>query len=154
MKNKRNTYILLVVVLIIWGLIAYKIISSLSSDDAEIPQQNTDVSFHPKPLKKADTFNIKTHERDPFLGTIEKPKKPSKPRVIHKEPEIEIPISYSGFIKDQNTGQKVFFVHINNQQYLMKVNEVIDNVKLVKGNENEITVSYNKNRKTIKLTPQ
>lgn len=153
MKNKRNTYILLVVVLIIWGLIAYKIISSLGGNDVVVLQQNTEVSFNPKPIQETDTFSIKADYRDPFLGTIEKPKTISKPRVI-KPQEIEIPINYSGMVRDQNTNESIFFVHINNRQHLMKINNVVDSVKLVKGNEKEITVNYNKKNKTIKLNPQ
>ncbi len=150
MKNKRNTYILLGTVLIIWGLIGYQIISSLNPKEVISSKQELDVSFHPKPIKEQDTFSISKNSRDPFLGTIERPKvRKSKP--IKKQPvEIEIPISYSGLVVDENTKEKIFFIHINNNQHLMNINDVVEEVKLLSGNENEIIVSYKNKRKTIK----
>ena len=150
MKNNKKTYFLLGVVAIIWGLIAYQIISSMSTDKVATPQQKLDVSFNPKPIKEQDTFSISINNRDPFLGTIERPKV-KKPKPIKKQPvEIEIPISYSGLVVDQNTKEKIFFVHINNNQHLMNINDVVDEVKLLKGNENEITITYKKQKKNIK----
>lgn len=152
MKNKRNTYILLGVVAIIWGGIAYQIISSLSADDEIVSQQQEfEVSFNPKPIKELETFSVSARNRDPFLGTIEKPKVKRTKKKIKKQPqEISIPISYSGLVIDENTKEKIFFIHINNNQHLMNINDVIDEVKLVRGNENEVVISYKKQRKTIK----
>ena len=149
-KNNNKTYFLLVAVLIIWGLIAYQIISSLNPTEVITTSQELDVSFNPKPMKKQDTFSITENNRDPFLGTIEKPKV-TKPKTIKQQPtEIEIPISYSGLMVDKNTKEKIFFVHINNNQHLMNINDVIDDVKLLSGNENEVIISYKNKRKTIK----
>lgn len=144
---------LLGVVAIIWGGIAYQIISSLSSDDEIVPQQQgLEVSFNPKPIKEQETFSISASNRDPFLGTIERPKVKRPKKKVKKQPpqEISIPISYSGLVIDENTKEKIFFIHINNNQHLMNINDVIDDVKLVRGNENEVMISYKKQRKTIK----
>ncbi|UOB17896.1 hypothetical protein [Abyssalbus ytuae] len=154
MKNKRNTYLLLILVIVIWGIIAYKIISSLGNNSTPAgPEQKFEVSFNPKPVKGIDTFSIKANYRDPFLGTVEKPKSVivSKPKTT-QPPEIEIPVSYSGFIKDKKTREKIFFVHINGMQHLMKANKEINGVKLVSGNDKEITVLLNKKRKIIKIS--
>lgn len=153
MKNKRNTYLLLTLVLIVWGMIGYRIFSSLGAGNESVVQKNIAVSFRPKPIKEQDTFSIHTFTRDPFLGTFKaKPviTKKSKPLVVKKE--ILWPtISYSGFMGDAASNQNIFFVSINNTQYLMKPNDLMQEITLIKGTSKEITVRFQKQKKVIPI---
>ena len=71
MKNKKNIYILLPAVILIWGLLGYRIFSGLKpSNTAE--EKLTVRAFKPQELKESEPFTISTDYRDPFLGTYKK----------------------------------------------------------------------------------
>lgn len=147
MKNKTKTYILLTLVLGIWGVIGYRILSVANPTLPDIAQQNGDVNFKPKTRIENDTFSIKTVNRDPFLGTLLIKKKSKPRRTKPKEPFIWKPVIYHGIISNQNSKTKVYIVSIDNQQHLMKLGQVVNEVKLIRGNKNSIIVSYKGDRK-------
>lgn len=151
MKNKTKTYVLLILVLAIWGVIGYRIFSAVNPSTPEISQQHLDISFRPQTYHKVDTFSISTVNRDPFLGTliVEKKKIPKKTR--GKTIEWK-PINYHGTISKKDANPNIFIVSIDGKQYLMKKGQVFNDVKLVKGNSNQITVSFQGIRKTIERT--
>tara|TARA_R110001583_G_scaffold173091_1_gene326922 strand:+ start:91 stop:546 length:456 start_codon:yes stop_codon:yes gene_type:complete len=151
MTNKTKTYILLAFVLGIWGVIGYKIISTINPETPDIAKAKFNISFTPKTNTVLDTFSIQTTERDPFLGTINTKKKSVTKKI--KKPEIVwIPILYHGSVTKQASKNKVFVISIDEEQILMKVGETIMEVTLIKGTTNEITISYKGNRKTINKT--
>lgn len=153
MKNKTKTYILLAVVLGIWGTIGYKIINGISSDVPQLASQEFDNTFKPKSVVEAETFSIQHIERDPFLGTLTSTKK-KKPRVIFNSTQklnmTNKIITYSGLIQKQSTTDQVFVINIDNNQYLLKKGQTADGIKLVRGNAKQIVVRYNNKLQTIK----
>ncbi len=154
MKNKTKTYILLILVLGIWGTIGYKIIAGLNPDAPEQVENDISVSFIPEKIKKTDTFSIQTTERDPFLGTLTRSNKPraettKKTKQVKEENALQI--TYQGLVKKQNSSQQVFVVTVNGKQHLLKQGQTVDDVKLEKGNAKEIVVSNNNKQQTIKL---
>ncbi|MDD7886050.1 hypothetical protein [Flavivirga sp. 57AJ16] len=153
MKNKTKTYVLLALVLGIWGIIGYRIVSTINPVAPDVVQQGFEVAFNPKAQIEVDTFSIQPVNRDPFLGTLlvkKKPKrtfkKPTQPKVVW------LPVLYHGSISKQDTKTKVFIVSINGQQNLMKIGQTIHGVKLIKGNSNSVTLTYKEARKTIQKT--
>lgn len=154
MKKNTKTYILVAVVVLIWGLIGYKVLSTVNHE-SEKASLAVVSEFKPVPIKKKDTFSIVADYRDPFLGTIKKPvvktiKKTSKPK-IKKEAVPEINVLYTGHITDSNTKEKIFFVSINGQQQMMSINNTINEVTLISGNKSKIKVKVQKKVKTISL---
>ncbi|ULC57931.1 hypothetical protein MBM09_08355 [Flaviramulus sp. BrNp1-15] len=153
MKNKTKTYVLLAAVLGIWGVVGYKIISTINPPEPEIVTQNFDMAFSPNINTQVDTFSIQKVNRDPFLGTfLGSNKKKSTQKTSNKSKENWVPVIYHGSISKQNTKNKVFIVSINGQQYPMKMGQSINEVKLIKGNSDNILVSYKGERKTIAKT--
>jgi len=142
-------------VLGIWGTIAYKIINGISSEKPGIIAQNFDTTFNPKTKKVMDTFSISAVERDPFLGTLstksQVTKKKSGNRSAKDTSTPSLNITYGGLIQKQNSKAKVFVVNINNQQYLLKKGQTINDVKLINGNKESIVVRFNGKSQTIKL---
>ncbi len=139
---------LLGLVLIIWGIIGFKVVKTLSSDEDPLPAPKP-VSFDPKPLVKKDTFSLLANYRDPFLGTLpKKEQKPSKKQVT-KQPVQKRNIVYSGSVARTGDSKTLFFVTIDGQQHLMSKNEQADGVKLVTGNGEEIKVRYGGITETI-----
>lgn len=151
MNNKAKTYILLVTVLAIWGIIGFKILTTLNPDAPNMMPQNDMVAFKPKTNIAVDTFSVQLTERDPFLGTLyikKKPKAKTK-RVKPKEALVWAPIIYHGAIAKQQSKTQVFVISINGQQNLMKVGQEVNGIKLVKANAKEIRVTYKGEKKTI-----
>lgn len=154
MNKKRNTYILLAAVLVIWGLIGYRVLRTLSPEREPSPDTGQSVTFNPRAFKKQEAFTVAVHERDPFLGTMMRPKKkPARKPVVQTEipPEMEVPVYYAGMVKDDKSREKIYFVQIDGMQQLMRINDEINGVKLVRGDPKEITVLYNGKRKTIPI---
>ena len=116
-------------------------------------QQGFEVAFNPKTNTEVDTFSIQIVNRDPFLGTLLVKKKPKKKFKKPTQPKVVwVPVLYHGSISKQNTKTKVFIVSINGQQNLMKIGQTIHEVKLIKGNNHSVTVTYKRARKTIQKT--
>ncbi len=136
---------------IVWGLIGYMIIAGIDSDMPEAPKQNQNLVFSPKTNKEVDTFSIQNIIRDPFLGTLTSKKKYTNKTPKHKNFNTKnLNIAYKGLIQRQNSSEKVFAVHIENTEYLLKKGQVISKVKLISGNGKSIKILYNNSYQTIK----
>ncbi|MGP1994244.1 hypothetical protein D9V96_020355 [Zobellia laminariae] len=154
LKKSYKTYFLLSLVLIVWGLLGYEIIKTINPAEDNSPTLTTSEKFVPKTIKERDTFSITANYRDPFLGTITNENVAKKPK-IKRVKKIEAPskqVSYSGFITETNTGNKIFFITIGNQQHMMSLGEVQDSVKLISGNKETVKIRYGNVSKTIPLS--
>lgn len=156
MKKQNKTYVLLAVVIGVWGIIAFKFINGVSPKTQEIVQVTSDQIFIPKQIKERDTFAILADYRDPFLGTVQAPKKVTSKknttRVIKKEVVPTKSILYTGFITDKGSKQKIFFVTVEGQQQMMSINDTFQEVKLVRGTKTSIRVKYDGRTQNISLT--
>ena len=154
MKKKQRTYLLLGLVLIIWGILGFKVIATLGLEE---PPKEVVVLDKPYnlmlPIKKRDTFAIAANYRDPFLGTLPKSKKSKK--VVKKKVSKPKPpkknIVYSGSVAQNGTENRMFFVTINGQQHIMHKDQKINEVTLVWGSPESIKVKYPGHTETILL---
>jgi len=149
LKTKKKTYLLLVLVIAVWGTIAYKIIVALNPEVPEVQPQAFVSNKNYKIETAIDTFSIATVNRDPFLGTYtvkKTPKSKAKPKV---KPVQWMPITYHGSIK--NGESQMFIVSINGKQQLLKKGQVKDEVKLLRGTATTVTMRYKNASKTFKL---
>lgn len=148
-KNIR-TYVLLAVVAIIWGIIGFKVVNTVSPDTPEKVSSES-VGFKPiTPLKK-DTFGITAQYRDPFLGTWPKKKKGNPTAMAKKNIAPKRNITYTGSIANKDQKKNIFFVTIEGKQSLMKIGQTVNEVKLVSGSAKHIRVRYNGRAETITL---
>jgi type II secretory pathway component PulC len=155
MSKKGKTYILLAVVLGIWGTIGYQIFIKFSPVETSIVATNSDVNFTPKKVIEEDTFSINSEHRDPFLGKPYRQKQVSKTKksTTAKKDSIVFPsIAYKGVISKQQSSQNIYIISINGQQQLFKVGKTIQDLKLLKGNKKSVIVSFKGKRKTIDVT--
>lgn len=150
MKNKTKTYLLLALVLTIWGLIGFKVLSTINPNITKINIKE-ELVFTPRNNVVQDTFSIKTAVRDPFLGTIHVKKKVLNKTEIsnHKEILIWIPIIYHGMVSKKEGKEKIYVVSIEGQQSLIKIGQDIGGVKLLSATNSEIVVSYRGKKKAI-----
>ena len=145
MKSKKKTYILLVVVLIIWALVIYQFFSLRQPQTAAIAST---ISYELKPLqiKQRDTFSIKANYRDPFLGGLYNPQ--TEKSAVNRHPKKVKPavlwpeIIYKGIVSDSKDRKKVFMVLINGTPHFMKEKDIQIGVKLTSGNRKFIKVAY------------
>lgn len=140
---------LLILVLSVWGTIAYKIISAVNPDLPEIQQQEFAVNSNYRVDTKVDTFSITTVNRDPFLGTFLK--KPQKNKLIEKAVQWK-PVQYHGTVKRGK--DQMFIVSINGKQHLLKKGQSKDSIMLVYGNSKRITMRYKNTSKTFFINQQ
>ncbi len=137
----------------IWGIIGYRIITTINPSKPKIENQYFDVAFNPKNNTKVDTFSIQTVNRDPFLGTLLVSNKTRISKKNTSKVKVNwIPVTYHGSISKQDAKNKVFIISIDGKQYPMKVGQTVNEVRLIRGYTNAVLVSYKGERKAIKKT--
>lgn len=159
MKNKKSIYILLPVVLFIWGAVMYQFFSFASPEET---QQLSSNKFRIKPLKitERDTFSINVNYRDPFLGKTYAPKKNDSlkkntpktnktPKIV--EPIVWPTIIYKGIVSDTKDKTKIYMLVIRGQTFLMKKGETENDIFLKDGDRESIYVKYLGNLNLIML---
>ena len=144
MKNKKNIKVLLPLVVIIWGILIFKIVDAFRPDDVNF-KQGVVSSFKAPSVKEKEQFNLKAVESDPFLETpYTKSSKKNKTSIKRVENETPWPsIQYLGLVSDNNSKSKIFIVSINGQQQLLGTGETTQDVKVIKGNSESVTLKFN-----------
>jgi len=146
MTKKQKTYLLLTLVIIIWGFIGIYIYKYLNPD---IPLVNatSKVKFTPKKvISKQTTFTISKY-RDPFLGKIVAT---TQKTGISKDQKVDFPqVIYHGSIKGNR--KNAYIISINNQQEILKVGQSFQQVKLLQANSKRIIVRCKSITKSISL---
>lgn len=156
MKNKKNIYILLPIVLLIWGAVLYQFFSFATPEINE-KEENQSFNLGPLHLKKRDTFAINVNYRDPFLGKMYGPvSKKTYRKTIKKltEPKEEIvwpQLVYKGIVSDTKNKVKVFMLIINGKTFLMKPGALENEVLLKNGNKDAVQVVYKNEQAVIPL---
>lgn len=149
MKNKRTIYILLPVVLAIWGLVIYEFVSFGSADQI-VPEASSNWVIQPLTFKEPKKIIIETNYRDPFLGTLyvptknaTEPKKIKKSKIVKTAPELVWPsIEYKGVVSDNKEMKKIFLLIINGKNCFMSVGDTSNGIFLKSGDKESIYVKY------------
>lgn len=159
MKNKKNIYILLPLVLFVWGAVLFQVFSFAKSDEI-IPLTNSEFKIKPLKINKRESFAIDINYRDPFLGkmyvaqtvtkaktNISKSTKEPKP----KETLVWPTIVYKGMISDTKEKTKIFMLIIDNKNYYMKIGDTENEIFLKTGDKESVYVKYKGNLNLIML---
>ncbi len=152
LKGKKGLYILLPLVVFIWAAIIYQVTDAFSDNDPVITRTTT-MKFSKIEGKERDQFTISDVERDPFLGTLYKPKKEPVKKVAPKIKKPPIPwpsIRYKGLVTGEK-GTAIFLIEINGVDQLMKHNDVLSEVKLIKGTSLWVQLRYKGKTKRFKI---
>ena len=163
MKNKKIAYLLLPLVIFIWGAIAYKIIRNyLGNNSPEILFNQNENIIQSK--NKIDTFSLLLNYPDPFLKnqvasnyqpSNNNPQKTTtnKTTTANNKKEnnpVKWPtILYCGNIKNKNNNKICSIIKINGTENIMYVGEVCNEVRLVKVFKDSVIVNYKNQNKTI-----
>jgi hypothetical protein len=147
MKNRKNIYILLPIVLFIWGAVMYQFFS-FSNNGVDIKLVSNRFEVKPIDIKEIDTSFITVNYRDPFLGkaynpsnNVVKKKKTTKqkPKVL-EEIFVWPKILYKGIVSDTKDKTKVFMLIIEGQTFLMKIGDTQKGIFLKEGDRESIYV--------------
>lgn len=164
MKNKKLTYILFPIVIIIWGLVIYRIFF----EGRTKPENITPVV---KPVIKTDAkeeqkaYRLIANYRDPFLNEI----KTSVIEIKQEEKKEEVnqrssnlrrrrtsisrirwpEIKYGGFIEDDQNQKFTILLNIKNRDYLAHEGDTVDQIFIKEFHKDSIIVVYNNEEKTL-----
>lgn len=142
LKNKNTLIFLFPVVVIIWGIVIWKVVGSFTDEIQVLPIPNH-VDKKVVQIIPKDTFSLIEMDNDPFLGVAyNKPKTPTK--VTGKAPvEIEWPpIEYLGLVSDTDVSSRIHVLMIEEQQHLMETGTEVDGVKLVMSRQDGVILKY------------
>ncbi len=142
MKNKKNIKILVPIVVLIWGLVIYNIVDAFSSEDMAM-LKNTASTFKAPEVHKKEAFALLPIARDPFLGTMyHKPKAKKTTRKTIRQEIVWPSIKYEGFISGTSKKTSVYLLNINGQQHLVKKGDTLQNIKVIRGNQENLKLKY------------
>jgi hypothetical protein len=164
MKNKKSTYLLAAAVLIVWGLILYRVFGAMGDNEPDEPSISA-------PLKKEayndyaiprDTTHLLLNYRDPFgmvaaKDTTSHKHNPAGPAQAAQH--IAAPamnwdfIRYVGYIRNPDSKKLVAMVHLNGTELMMSEGESNGSLKLIKNLRDSIRVNYQGKTKYIPLKP-
>lgn len=156
-KNKTSMYVLVPIVIGIWGYIGWKIYDGLKGKDAvNIPALGSAAPATKENVP--DTFQLVANYRDPFLGKAEVPhvantggtsvkkqdKTPQKPAapVAAGWPAV----TYGGMIQKKQ-GPPFALVTVAGQSHLVKAGEKAGDVVVLSVSRDSIQVGWGKERR-------
>lgn len=157
MKNKKLIYILIPLVMLVWGLIFYKIylkIKGPADDDIKIYSVGKEIIVD----NQVDTIKLMLYYRDPFLSysfhlvsrrtpgfgsSLLNSDKKKKPDFIWPE------IKYDGMIVNSKTKRKTGLINFEKSSLLVQEGDLVKGYKIVKLFADSVIISYSKNKKTF-----
>jgi type II secretory pathway component PulC len=161
-KNKKITYILLPLALLIWGIIVYKIFFYTADEENGVFLSQTEKIKTTTQIAQ-DTFDLQLNYQDPFLKNVanttvqrqtgsEMPKSQEpKPAPKTVEKTVVFPaLRYEGIVKHISRGKALAIININGKSKFVQTGETVDNIKLEQVYNDSIIVSYEKQYKTIR----
>ncbi|WP_257667128.1 hypothetical protein [Parapedobacter tibetensis] len=158
--KKKLTYPLLAVVLVLWGLIFYRIFSGLSGSEPVDPVSKVAPPTEPQ-REKVEDDSLLLNYRDPFLGNMMEDAIDSADEELYAdeyvEPEPYIDwsmVQYYGSVNNTKDGKTVALVSINGREYMLKPGETVDGYTLLSKTGNSIMVSHQGQVGTIAMQGQ
>lgn len=157
MKKKINI-LLIIIVLALWGGVAYKVINRFFSSEGEVFMIEDYNHESDLMISERDTFIINSINRDPFLDEMisvnkEKPilkKDGNKQFKKISKPITKIPfpiIYYYGYIKSKE--KELVLLKINGQLKKMRLNETSEGIKIKKIFKDSVFVVVNGETKSF-----
>ena len=151
MKNKKLTYFLGLVVLIVWGMIIYRVFNAVSGGDDSEPVtavKGVKEAYNDFTIPK-DTTHLLLNYRDPFGLTKQKDTtRQITRRSVDRKPAALIKsmdwgfIRYSGYMLNPGTKKLIALVTINGQNTTLAEGQTKYEVKLIRNLRDSIKISF------------
>lgn len=157
MKNKSVTYLLIGVVVLIWGLVVYRIFSAVSEGESGSSPIATFKSEKKAKVVQDDTFELILDYRDPFLGKISVASflegEVQQTRKTQKKQSFSAPIAptsaidwsfvtYLGAINSKKPGKEIGMFRLHGNEVMMKVKESRGEITVLKITKDSAYIQY------------
>jgi len=157
-KNKKLTYLLGLIVLVVWGMIIYRVFEAIGGGD------DNNASIATKPIKEAyndfsipkDTTHLMLNYRDPFGLTRQRDttqriaRRPAERKAVAVVKPMDWGfIRYSGYMLNPGTKKLIALVSINGQNTTLAEGQTQYHVKLIKNLRDSIKISFQGKTKFI-----
>ncbi len=171
MKNKKTTYLLVILTVVVWGAIIYRIIDHIHGSN-DVPRSSLLIPDTEPLFSEIDTaYTLKLNYKDPFLkggnsytrtatGTKKEPVRQSnniRRRIYQSnQPKVETKktdwpdIQFSGIILNEKTNEKLGLVQVKTESFLFRVNETRNEIQLLELYPDSVIVKFQNEVKTIK----
>ncbi|MCX2839447.1 hypothetical protein OQ279_14950 [Salinimicrobium sp. MT39] len=150
LKNKTSLYLLFPLVIIIWGVVIYKMAGAFKDEPVILPATPRTMAEEVKIVKR-DTFSLLPIDKDPFLGHYYKKPVQAKARPVIRAEKVEWPdISYLGMISDTGKSSEVHILQLNGRQFILEKNQVAEEIRIIGSRAGEVTLLYKGERKIFK----
>jgi len=161
MKSKKMIYLLISCVAVIWGMIIYRIYVQVKPSDemqiSQVKQKSISITIN---NHSDDTYQLYL-DRDPFaaysfVSSVAPAIQTSALPVVNRATKISTPvnwpvITYSGYIKNPKSNQKITIISLNGKEIMLRDGEVAQGVKLIKNYGDSIQLSFMQTTKHLKL---
>lgn len=151
-NNKTTVYILLPAVIVIWGLIVYRIFGNPAATNFKIKEKPLQFGKVKDEMNNYKDFDLILNYEDPFLGNHERKAKindkHSTPQIREEQQPAWPSVTYQGCIGD-NHG---FLAHltVNNQIFLSGTGQLTEDIDLLKIRQDSILVKFNREQQWFK----
>lgn len=150
MQNKKLLYILLPVVVVVWGLIIFKVVDALSDDEAPVLSHQPEVVAtkqsgftHELALNYPDPFLGKSKRSEPKKVTVKK-KAPTRTKKKKEAPKVQAPkLRYNGRIENRESSDERHLIAVNGSAHIISLGEEVDGVKLEKVYADSVLFKWN-----------
>jgi len=160
MKNKKLSYVLGLAVLVVWGMIIYRIFAAVNenNDDNAPPLVNTIKEAYNDFSIPKDTTHLLLNYRDPFGLVKQKdtarfiaPRTSARTVVPGIKPMDWSFIRYSGYMLNPATKKLIALVSVNGQNITLSEGQTKNEVKLIKNLRDSIKISFEGKTKFIRI---
>jgi hypothetical protein len=159
MKNKKLIYILIPLVLLIWGLIVFRIIKQINRSQKPAID-NTSYSKNNNQGPETDSSSLILHYRDPFLHGITRKisdsggsynlfSNNSNLTTVTKAPVNFPNTRYSGLVINSKNKLKLGLLKIENKDFLVQEGELVSGEKIIRLHADSVIISFKKIKKTF-----
>lgn len=156
-NNKKTLWVLMPLMMIVWGLIAYQLFKTTNT-----AKNAASSEFTPKRISShSDTvdFKLSLNYRDPFQSSQIKTEKPRLQntrvsKVVQKKATVIAPIEwpdikYGGTVRSSSS-KEVALLSIDGNSYLVNKGDVVGDMVVLNYNKNEVRLRYSNQEKIIR----
>jgi hypothetical protein len=161
MKSKKFTYLLILGVALVWGIIFYRIFAAMNEEE---PMQNLTVATKTEYFKlidhSQDSVQLTFNYGNPFKENhVEAPIVEAKMANQDKSPVVQpykpvvnwTGISFTGYVINPTTKRKIVILQVNGKEVLLTEGQTSNGVKLLKNAGDSVQVQYQNSSKYIRI---
>jgi len=168
-SKKAKLYLLIIINLLAWGYVGYRIYGALQGDE-DLAFESTSMPIKKiNEDKKGDSVVLKLNYLDPFLKggsyakenkvktgnssnlsnqQTQKPSLASPIKKVEAQP-VNLDIKYIGLVKNNDKGTQTALISINGKSYFVKPKDVVEGLLIQKISNSYIKVCFKKGCFTV-----